>query len=194
MLRICRKCHWEYEGDPGSSLCSSCVAEGKKTTIRSRICKECGCTFPGGPRAWYCPECRIERRRERDRIRYKTGAARPLGSVDRCTICGSEYIVAGGNQRYCPMCSSDAIKAADREQGRAWYAANRDPDLRRKIRQEHTAELRCVICGKPFFPRDASLTCSPECSAALNKQHCQEYERIHREERNAQRRERKKSH
>ena len=193
MLRICRTCRREYEGDPGSTLCPSCVAEGKKSTIRPRVCRECGITFPGGPRAWYCPACRIDRRREQDRLRRKAGTARPLGSIDICPICGGEYTVTNGLQRYCPACAPGAIRASDRAQGRAWYATNGDPDQRRKVRQDHTAKLRCVICGKAFIPRDKSVTCSPACSKELSKKHTQEYERTHREERNTQRRERRKN-
>jgi uncharacterized Zn ribbon protein/predicted nucleic acid-binding Zn ribbon protein len=190
MLRICRKCRREYDGDSGSTLCPSCVEEGKKTTIRDRICRECGASFPGGPRAWYCPDCRKERRRQQNRDFQRRGTARPLGSIDLCAICGSEYTVTSGRQRYCPACAPEAVKAADRAQGRAWYAANGDPDQRRTIRHDHAAELLCVICGKAYKPKDASLTCSKECSIALSKRRTQQYERDHRELRNEQRRKR----
>lgn len=190
MLRICRNCRLEYDGDPGSTLCPSCVAEGKKTTIRPRVCRECGITFPGGPRAWYCPDCRSDRRRAQNRHRRKTGTARPLGSIDLCTICGGEYTVTSGLQRYCPACAPAAIKEADREQGRTWYAVNGAPDQRRKLRQEHTAELLCIVCGKAYKPTDKSRTCSKACSIALSKRYAQQYEQSHRQERNEQRRKR----
>lgn len=191
MLRICRQCATEYDGKPGSTLCPSCVAANKRTTIRDRICRECGKIFPGGPRAWYCPTCRAERTRKQNRKYKAKGTQRPLGSIDLCVICGGEYIVNGSRQRYCPACAPDATKAADRQQALEWYSANGDPDQRRQLRQAHTADLRCVICGKTFKPIDSSITCSKECSAALTKRHNAEYERTHREERNKQQRARR---
>lgn len=188
MIRICRQCRTEYDGDPGSTLCPSCVREGRKNTIRNRICRTCGITFPGGPRAWYCPTCRSERTRARDRDFKKSGPVRKLGSTDICTVCGGEYTVTAGLQKYCPTCAPDAIRAVDREQGRSWYAENGDPDQRRQDRQTHAAQLICTICGKPFVPTDASVTCSKECQAALRKRNAKQYEHTHQEKRNAQHR------
>lgn len=188
MRRICRTCGREYDGAPGSTLCPSCVSDGKKTTIRDRICRTCGATFPGGPRAWYCPSCREERKRGQQRIQKRKGPARLLGSIDKCVICGGEYIVTGGLQKYCPACAPEAIKAADRAQGRAWHSANHAPEARREMRKAHAAEIICVICGKAFVPKDASITCSKSCSAALTKHNAQRFERDHRDQRNEQQR------
>lgn len=186
MLRICRNCSREYEGAPGSTLCSSCAAKAKKSTIRDRTCRTCGAVFSGGPRAWYCPTCRIDRRREQDRERQKTGTKRPLGSIDKCIICGGDYFVASGHQKYCPACAPAAIMAVDREQGRAWSAANADPDKRRQLRKAHAASRSCVVCGNAFVPTDASKTCSPDCRDALAKRTMQRYEREHKQQRNSQ--------
>ena len=68
--------------------------------MRDRICRQCGMSFYGGPRAWYCPSCRTERARERNR--NFVAAARPIGSTDKCAVCGKEYIVKAGRQKYCP--------------------------------------------------------------------------------------------
>lgn len=187
MLRICRQCRTEYDGDPGSTLCPSCVKEGRRTTIRDRICRTCGTTFPGGPRAWYCPDCRAERQRAQRRNyhwRSAAGKTRRIGSEDICTICGKPYTVASGLQRYCPSCAPAIYAEIDRQQGRAWYTANADPDTRRETRKAHTAELLCAICGSPFKPTDASVTCSPACSAELRKRNNAAWEKAHREERN----------
>lgn len=170
MLRICRTCKVEYEGDPGSTLCPVCVKAQKSTTVRPRVCRTCGAEFPGGPRAWYCPVCRADRQRKQSRAakrRKAAGETRSLGSEDRCAICGKAYTVNSGRQRYCPDCAPEAWAEADRQQGRAWYAANGDPDARRELRKTHAAELLCVICGKPYIPADASKTCSGACSAEL---------------------------
>lgn len=193
MLRICRICGVEYEGNPGSTLCPACVRAQKSTTIRPRTCRACGATFPGGPRAWYCPGCREDRKKAAGRAYHQRAAAgqtRKSGSEDICTICGKPYTVTGGLQRYCPTCAPDAIREADRAAGRAWAAQNAPPEERKALRKAHTAELACKVCGKPFRPHDASLTCSPECSAKLAKQTTAAWEAAHKDERNKYRRER----
>lgn len=187
MLRICRQCAAQYDGAPASTLCPVCVAESRKTTLRFRICRTCGRSFPGGPRAWYCPDCRAKRKLEQQRQarqRAAAGKTRKIGSEDICVICGKSYIVSSGNQRYCPGCAADAIREIDRAQARQWQADNTTPQERRELRQAHTAPLTCKVCGKEFAPRDASLTCSPECSRKLSKQSQASFEQSNREQRN----------
>ena len=97
--------------------------------MRECTCRECGKTFPGGPRAWFCPKCRADRRREASRVgkvKERAGLTRQLGSADQCPVCGQDYIVNSGNQRYCPNCAPDAIRANDAAQGLAYYHANAD--------------------------------------------------------------------
>lgn len=168
MLRVCRKCRIEYDGAPGSTLCPSCVREGRKTSIRDRTCRACGATFPGGPRAWYCPRCRRERKRiqkNQANARARSGTTRKLGSEDCCIVCGDLYIVKSGNQHYCPNCAVEAVRVIDRQQSKDWNAANTTPEGRRELRQAQTAELLCIVCGKPYAPNSKSLSCSPECAA-----------------------------
>ena len=193
MLRICRICKVEYEGDPGSTLCAACVRAQKSTTIRSRVCRTCGISFPGGPRAWYCPACRADRKKATGRAYHQRAAAgqvRKLGSEDICAICGKPYTVTGGLQRYCPNCAPEAIREADRAAGRAWAAQNAPPEERKALRKAHAAELTCRICCKPFRPHDTSQTCSPECSAQLAKVNAANWEKNHKAERNRYHRER----
>ena len=187
MLRICRKCRVEYQGDPGSSLCPACVKADRTSTIRDRVCRTCGATFLGGPRAWYCPTCRIDRQKAQDREakrRKAEGKTRAIGSEDICTICGNPYTVASGLQRYCPKCAPAAWAEADRQQGRDYYTAHRDPVARKAQRKAHAADLLCAVCGKPYKPTDASHTCSLACSAKLQKQTAASWEKAHREQRN----------
>lgn len=196
MLRICRTCKVEFEGSPGSTLCPSCVKAQKSSTIRDRTCRTCGRVFPGGPRAWYCPECRSERQKEQKRDYHRrscAGKTRPIGSEDLCILCGKPYTVVSGLQRYCPDCAPGALAETDRQQGRAWYAANGDPDARRELRQTHTAELLCVICGKPYRPTSTAITCSPACSRELRQRNAASWENSHKEQRNQYRRDRRKA-
>ena len=94
--------------------------------VKDRTCRQCGSTFAGGPRAWYCPACREERAKESGR-RYKaSGAFRPLGSTDICTICGKPYTVNSARQKYCPDCAYEAVRAADRPASKAWNEAHKE--------------------------------------------------------------------
>lgn len=75
--------------------------------MHERICRFCGNSFLGGSRAWYCPDCKIIRRQKLQKEYYakKAVTARKIGSVDICEICGKEYIVNGGLQKYCKNCA-----------------------------------------------------------------------------------------
>lgn len=190
MQRLCRQCGARYDGKPGSTLCPECVAVNRKNVIRDRACRSCGAVFPGGPRAWYCPECRRERQKDAKR-RASHGTARPIGSTDICTVCGGEYVVTGGRQKYCPTCAADAMRAADRKNALEWYAKNKNPEQLREQKRAGTAPIACVVCGREFRPKDASITCSAECSRELNRQHNKSYEYTHRAERNAAQRDRR---
>lgn len=142
-------------------------------TLRDRSCKACGAVFSGGPRAWYCPACRLERRRAQDRAykaRKKEGQHRPIGSVDVCVVCGQEYEVAGGNQRYCPDCAPEAIAEVDRQQAMEWYEKNKDIiNPARKVARR-IGERECVICGAGYTAPTATKCCSDACRRELNRQ------------------------
>lgn len=99
--------------------------------MKNRVCRECGAVFLGGPRAWYCPDCRAERiRAQYQRYRYRV--ARPLGTTDRCQICGKPYVVIGGLQRYCKDCAETAIREKDRQQSMAYYLKHREKIMEQK--------------------------------------------------------------
>lgn len=184
MKRICKYCGKEYDGSPWSSACPDCVAENKKNTIRTRVCRQCGRDFPGGPRAWYCQDCRAVRKREQDARCKKHGAIRPIGSIDQCVVCGADYVVSSGQQKYCAHCAPEKVREADRKQGIQWYRENVTPSERKKQQQASGAPIKCAACGKPFVPRDASKTCSPECRNAYQKRYRAEWEAKNRENRN----------
>ncbi len=197
MLRVCQSCGAVFDGGCAAMKCPKCVAAERSSTLRPRVCRACGRTFDGGPRAWYCPECRAIRRREQGRAsqaRVAAGTTRKLGSTGVCEICGREYIVASGLQRYCPGCASDAVREIDRAQARAWAQANTTPEGRRKARSAAAAMHKCVVCGKLFShdpARGKATTCSKECSAALHDARSREWEAANREYRSKYRRERR---
>lgn len=190
MRRVCLKCGVEFDGRPDATLCAACAAASKAgSVVRERTCRACGTTFLGGPRAWFCPACRAERRRERDKSYHKKGYQRHLGDTDFCLICGNPYVVCSGLQKYCPECARDAVMAKDRDASKCWNRAHIDYDLQREQRHVAAAQIQCAVCGKPFVPGiGAPVTCSPECREAYRKKAAAEYEKSHRDERNAYRR------
>lgn len=177
-LRNCKRCGNPYQTDrPDTYLCPACsVAAKRESVIKPRVCRQCGAVFSGGPRAWYCPDCRAERRRASDHRCHANGTVRPIGSTDKCEICGAEYTVRSSRHRYCDGCAADAVKKIDAAAAIAYYAANRDAINARR------AELRkdrkvCVICGAVFDSDLPTVTCSADCAAALRRQRQREADR-----------------
>lgn len=186
VLRLCKYCGAEYDGDPGGSCCPACAAEQRKTSLRERVCSVCGVMFTGGPSVRYCPDCRIERQRQTNRAykqRRAAGNVRQIGSTSVCEICGEPYTVTGGLQKYCPVCAPEAIRQKDNAASRRWNAENTTAEQRRAERQAATAPIPCVVCGKMFVPTTAALTCSAACSKELTKRRAAQWEQTHREER-----------
>lgn len=148
-----------------------------------RVCKQCGAEFFGGPRAWYCPDCRHERRREQTK-QYREKKAkglveRPLGSIDKCEVCGREYIVQSARQRYCKACAPERYREVDREQSRGWLkraVAKHGQDyfddhLARKRKSWHKhndKEHICPMCGK-ITPAGERKFCSDKCRNAAQR-------------------------
>ena len=159
------------------------MPEKGTSTLRKRVCRQCGIEFTGGPRAWYCPACRMERQKEqarRCRQRTLKGQTRRIGSIDKCEVCGKDYIVNSARQRYCPDCAPERIREVDREQSRGWLKRAVDKHgeeyfqdvLRRKRESWHrknAREIICPMCGSLFVPNSTNKkTCSDKCrSAAL---------------------------
>lgn len=194
MLKTCKYCGQQYNGDSGSSACQECAEKVKKKTVLPRVCRECGKSFPGGPRAWYCPDCRAERLKAQSAAHKQRGTARPLGSIDKCVVCGGDYVVNSGRQRYCPSCAPEAVRAIDRKQSIAWNKENTTPDQRRMERNNSVVEIHCCICGKKFRPTDSSRTCSASCAAELHRRNQSAWEKKNRDYRNQYQRERIKKH
>jgi hypothetical protein len=148
--------------------CDDCLAAARSTTLRPRTCRTCGAIFSGGPRAWYCPTCRKEREKSRNRKYRASGFSRHLGDIDICVICGKEYVVCSGLQKYCPDCAPEAVREIDREQSIRW---NRENDYYAKRKEIPRSGVKvCVVCGREMSPSTNTVTCSPECAAARRKE------------------------
>lgn len=147
--------------------------------VKDRTCKQCGKTFLGGPRAWYCPECRSERKRQQAAIRrQRPGPNRPLGSIDHCVVCGKEYVVKGGMQKYCEDCAKNAVAEKDRAAGIAYYRENKDAINPARYEKLRVKEKVCIVCGKTFDPHGLPAEmCSEECKRIRKRQKQHEAER-----------------
>lgn len=142
-----------------------------KSTLGKRICRQCGIEFMGGPRAWYCITCRSERRKQADVKAKREGPARHLGSVDQCVVCGKDYIVKSGKQKYCPDCAPEAIAEKDRHDGLKWYNENKNSYNPSRYQKRKKLEAVCTVCGKVFFPDGKPVkVCSDECRQKRKKQ------------------------
>lgn len=147
--------------------CDDCLAASRATTLRPRTCRTCGAIFPGGPRAWYCPTCRVERQKAREKKYRAAGYSRHLGDIDTCVICGGEYVICSGRQKYCPDCAPEAILEIDRAQSNAW---NMENDYCAKRREKPRSGIKvCVICGREIVPGTPTVTCSQECASVHRK-------------------------
>ena len=134
--------------------------------LTTRICRHCDMSFPGGPRAWYCTACRSERRAQQSRDckrRERAGTTRSLGSTDRCVVCGGNYIVNAGRQRYCPKCAPAAVKAIDRVQGLHYYRTNKDSINPVRNLKRRKGPRKCPVCKVMFGTSGRKVCCSKEC-------------------------------
>jgi rubrerythrin len=144
--------------------------------LYDKICKQCGTGFKGGPRATYCPICRDIRAKEASAKYRNKGrkADRPLGSIDKCKICGKEYVVKSARQMYCPDCAIEQYKKVDQKQGLEYYEKEKDNINLYRTMTRYTERV-CKVCGKPFKTKTKKLTCSVECARIWTNQVHREY-------------------
>lgn len=161
-LRSCKRCGEAYFGSVDSTMCPECAkASRSANVIRERTCTDCGQAFPGGPRARRCPRCRAAARRESAKAARGNGAARPLGSIDTCQLCGCEYTVKGSRQKYCPSCQRDANLAWQRMHKKEYGKLPEVAQARNNRRKER--KKICGYCLRPFWSSTSSNACSDYC-------------------------------
>lgn len=157
--RSCKRCGKIYFGGVESTMCPECARISRaENVIRERICADCGRNFPGGPRARRCPECRKSASKDKP---GRNGPSRPLGSIDVCQMCGKEYIVKSGMQKFCPECKRDASLAWQRTHKKEY---NKRPEVSqdRKARRGERQKI-CIYCQLPFWDSSTSNLCSEYC-------------------------------
>ncbi len=166
--RICRDCGKIFYGNLDSVSCPDCAAVSRyDNVIRERICIDCGRNFDGGPRAKRCPQCREIAKAETSRRYKKSGPCRPLGSLDNCEVCGKEYIVKSGRQKYCSDCQRFAVLQWQRDR-KAEY--NKKPEVAETRRQRRLERQKaCQYCLRPFWSTSSSPYCSDYCRIEQKK-------------------------
>lgn len=165
MTIICSRCGRTVESDTKRGyLCASCRAAIKAgSTVRPRVCRNCGITFDGGPRAMYCPDCRAARQRMQSAAHKRSGAARPIGSTDTCTMCGAEYTVESGRQMYCKDCAPEAVQESV-SRAKAEMAAEQPEKIDAAREGRKSRMIPCAACGQPFHPTTPTPYCSDLCT------------------------------
>lgn len=161
--RACQVCGKPFYGGLDCNYCPECARVKKlDTVVKIRICQDCGIEFYGGPRARRCPECAYKAQQETNRRHKKTGTKRPLGSVDKCVMCGKEYIVVSGRQKYCSdACQRKGVLEWQREHKRG-YSKTSGQDVKKQERRKQAQKI-CVYCLRPFTSDKPTNTCSDYC-------------------------------
>lgn len=161
--RVCKICGNPFYGSRDQFYCPDCAKKLKSNVIRARTCKMCGKQFEGGPRAMYCPDCRVVRRKEMLRIhRQNGGTRRPLGSVDICQWCNSEYTVVSGRQKYCSeKCSREATLQWQKEHKKGYALISGQYEKKSERRRDWVGI--CEYCGRHFHPSESTSFCSEYC-------------------------------
>lgn len=96
------------------------------------------------------------------------GAARPIGSVDKCTVCGEEYIVKSGRQKYCSdACMRKGVLAWQREHKRG-YDKSSGQNIKKQERRNQKKKV-CAYCLRTFTSNTPSNLCSDYCRAEQKK-------------------------
>lgn len=167
--RACQVCGKPFYGSSDCFYCLECAEKKKSDAVmRIRTCQDCGIEFFGGPRAKRCPECAYLASKEDWKRHKKSGTARPIGSVDKCVICGSEYIVNSGRQKYCSdKCQRIGVLEWQREHKRGYGKAS-GQDEKRKERREAKKKI-CVYCMRSFYSDRPTNTCSDYCRSEQRK-------------------------
>lgn len=167
-VRKCKQCGKAFFGNPDSLYCPNCVEERKRTMIRrTRVCQDCGRTFEGMPRSKRCPDCSYKKKLEDKRRYNSTPSERPLGSIDRCLLCGKEYIVKSGMQKYCSQKCSRIGSLQSQRKRKKELRTEKDNKKREQRRSER--EKICAYCGKSFWVSTSENVCSDYCRQKLRQ-------------------------
>lgn len=169
--RACQVCGKPFYGSTDCHYCPEC-AKAKKldTVVKIRTCQDCNIEFCGGPRARRCPDCAYKAQQETGRRHKKAGTRRPLGSIDKCVICGAEYTVVSGRQKYCSdSCQRKGVLAWQREHKKGYHKTS-GQDVKKMERRKQAQKI-CVYCLRTFTSDRPTNFCSDYCRSEQKKLH-----------------------
>lgn len=167
--KSCQECGKTFHGGVDHYYCPVCARIKKSgTVIRIRTCQDCNIEFFGGPRAKRCPGCAYKAQLETDRRHKKYGTKRPIGSIDKCILCGREYTVTSGRQKYCSKtCQREGVLAWQREHKKGYSRAS-GQDVKKQERRGQAQKI-CVYCLRTFTSSTPTNVCSDYCRAEQKK-------------------------
>lgn len=167
--KACQVCGKLFYGGMDCFYCPQCAKDKKiDTVVKIRTCQDCGLEFYGGPRARRCPDCAYKARQETDKIHKKSGTRRLLGSIDKCVICGKEYTVVSGRQKYCSdACQRKGVLEWQREHKRGYNKAS-GQDVKKMARRKQAQKV-CVYCLRTFKSDTPTNFCSNYCRIEQKK-------------------------
>lgn len=186
--KACQVCGKSFYGGSDYFYCPQCAKDKKlDTVVRIRTCQDCGIEFWGGPRAKRCPDCAYIAQQETKKMHKKRGPLRPIGSIDKCVICGNEYTVVSGRQKYCSVhCQRKGVLEWQREHKRGYNKTS--GQYAKKIERRKQAQKICVYCQRAFTSDKPTNLCSEHCrreqkrmrdyAAALNRGSKADYDRL----------------
>ena len=168
-LRACQVCGKPFYGFTDCHYCPQCARIKKlDTVVKIRTCQDCKIEFYGGPRAKRCPDCAYKAQQEVSRKHRKTGTMRPIGSIDKCVICGLEYTVASGRQKYCSdACQRIGVLEWQREHKKGYNKVS-GQDIKKQESRAAKQKI-CVYCLRPFTSHTSSNLCSDYCRSEQKK-------------------------
>lgn len=162
-------CGKPFSGSTDCHYCPECAKQKKlDTVIKIRICQECGAEFYGGPRARRCPDCACKAQQEINKQYKKRGSKRPIGSIDKCEVCGAEYIVTSSRQKYCSgACQRKGVLEWQREHKKG-YSKQSGQDAKKQERRGAAKKI-CVYCLRTFTSDKPTNLCSDYCRSEQKK-------------------------
>lgn len=161
--KACQECGKAFYGGVDHHYCPNCARIKKSgAVIRIRTCQDCGTEFFGGPRARRCPGCAYRAQLETGRRHKRNGTRRPIGSTDRCIICGTTYTVTSGRQKYCSdACQREGILTWQRKHKKGYSRAS-GQDIKKQERRRQSQKI-CVYCLRTFTSSTPTNVCSSYC-------------------------------
>ncbi len=168
--RACQVCGKLFYGSTDCYYCPECAKiKRSDTVVKIRTCQDCDVKFFGGPRARRCPDCASKAQSETTRRFKKRGkAVRPLGSIDKCVICGKEYTVVSGRQKYCSdICQRKGVLEWQKEHKKGYNKAS-GQDAKKQERRKQAQKI-CVYCLRAFASDKSTNLCSDYCRGEQKK-------------------------